>query len=550
MSARVARAARAAIARAALVFVITISTALVLSGQTTTPPVQPDCQFFATFTTAATNSSSFDNRTVNSRGCFYWTVLYVSNGFSAVSFLFQDAPDSSGTPGSWVTFAGTTISGSNPATATTQSVGQFSGYYPWLRVRLDTATGSGTVQAYVYGYKTDPAVTAAGGGGGSTVVTQGTIPWVVAGTAATGASPSGAPVYTAGLDSASHVRPLATTTSGGIVPDTAATPADAKSNAAAQPNTGTGSTSAPQESFPYYFNGTTWDRARGTTNGAQVQGASATGAAAAGNPVYIGGLDTGGNARPIATTTDGGIVSAASATPADATANTSAQPNTGTGSTNSPQGAFPYVFNGATWDRLRGTTNGAQVQGAAATGASVAGSPVYVGGLDSTGKARPLATNTSGGIVPAISATPADARANSSAQINTDVGGGSLPQEVFPYNYNGSTWDRQYVATNNVVVNLTGAATLELIPASSSKVIRLTHISFTASGATSITFVAGTGTNCGTGTTSLSGVYTNVTAMTLDFTTLSAMRTAASNALCITISAAVTLGGFAAYAQF
>jgi len=43
------------------------------------------------------------------------------------------------------------------------------------------------------------------------------------------------------------------------------------------------------QAFLEYFNGTTWDRARGTTSGLYAQGPAAHNAAAAGNPLLLGG---------------------------------------------------------------------------------------------------------------------------------------------------------------------------------------------------------------------------------------------------------------------
>lgn len=47
-------------------------------------------------------------------------------------------------------------------------------------------------------------------------------------------------------------------------------------------------------------------------------------------------------------------------------------------------GSFEHVFNGATWDRLRGDTSGAQVQGTVAHDGAIAGKPVRVGARAST----------------------------------------------------------------------------------------------------------------------------------------------------------------------
>jgi hypothetical protein len=68
--------------------------------------------------------------------------------------------------------------------------------------------------------------------------------------------------------------------------------------------------------------------------------------------------------------------------------------------------AKAMVFNGTTWDRLRGSTNGAIVQGAAAAGATEAGNPVLVGGSDG-GVARSLKVN-SGGSVAVVGGTDHD----------------------------------------------------------------------------------------------------------------------------------------------
>ncbi len=67
-----------------------------------------------------------------------------------------------------------------------------------------------------------------------------------------------------------------------------------------------------------------------------------------------------------------------------------------------------YVFNGATWDRLRGTTNGVQVQGAAAHASPVLGNPVLAAGRASAaiptdvgadGDAASLWTNRNGALL-------------------------------------------------------------------------------------------------------------------------------------------------------
>jgi len=115
-----------------------------------TVPIQPDCfiQFNQKSTTGV--SGSFDNR---NRGCVDWTIVYTTQGFSAISFEFDSAPDAAGVPGSFVAFAGTLVSGSNPSTTTGQSLMQFSGYFPWLRLNLSSKTGTGTITANAFGFR-------------------------------------------------------------------------------------------------------------------------------------------------------------------------------------------------------------------------------------------------------------------------------------------------------------------------------------------------------------------------------------------------------------
>lgn len=122
----------------------------------------------------------------------------------------------------------------------------------------------------------------------------------------------------------------------------------------------------------FLFNGTTWDRQRGDTNGAYAQGNVASGTADAGNPLKIGGVATAlipssvaNGSRVDAWYNPIGAVVVAAAT----RVNLDGSGNTGSGfmGNNSTTGAgqaiatYPYVYNGTTWDRQRGDTNGTAV---------------------------------------------------------------------------------------------------------------------------------------------------------------------------------------------
>ena len=64
------------------------------------------------------------------------------------------------------------------------------------------------------------------------------------------------------------------------------------------------------------------------------------------------------------------------------------------------------------------------------------------------------------------------------------------------------------------------------------------HISFNASTAVNIKLTTGTGTNCGTGTADLTGLYYNATGLVLP-----AFRIGTGVALCINFSGTVSAGG-------
>lgn len=117
--------------------------------------VQPDCFIQVSATTTGrlggppgAPTSGYDNRL---RGCTSWTMNVTSTGFSVTSVLFSSAPDSSGAAGTWVSFAGTVVSGSNPSTTTTSSTTTFTGFYPWISVNPTTLTGTGTVTISIAG---------------------------------------------------------------------------------------------------------------------------------------------------------------------------------------------------------------------------------------------------------------------------------------------------------------------------------------------------------------------------------------------------------------
>jgi len=108
-----------------------------------------DCDGSFTIDTSG-QSVTFNNQT---RACVNWQVSYFAAGFSAVSVQFESAPNGStpNVPGTWVAFAGTIIGGINPNTAITQATTTFTGSFPWVRVRLVSATGTGKITGRMLG---------------------------------------------------------------------------------------------------------------------------------------------------------------------------------------------------------------------------------------------------------------------------------------------------------------------------------------------------------------------------------------------------------------
>ena len=183
---------------------------------------------------------------------------------------------------------------------------------------------------------------------------------------------------------------------------------------------------------------------------------------------------------------------------ADTVAN-NAQVNPATGA--GGLAVFQYYYNGGTWDRAHGTAaGGVWVQGPAATGSAPAGNPNRIGGLGSGATGGLLAESTV---------------CDLSAPITLAAAAGST----------------QVVA---------------LVAARS---IRVCHVSLSMQAPVGIKLVRGTGANCVAGPADITGVYSTVLALSMDFANGPVIVTAA-NALCINLDAAVAGGGIVTYAVY
>jgi hypothetical protein len=107
-------------------------------------------------------------------------------------------------------------------------------------------------------------------------------------------------------------------------------------------------------------------------------------------------------------------------------------------------------------------------------------------------------------------------------------------------------------ANATAAINVSTATTTQLVALSSGQVIHVTAASVIAGGTGNLTFVYGTGTNCGTGTTSLTGAYPLIAnaGLSIGSGLGPVLVVPAGNALCVTTSAAVQMSGHVAYTQF
>jgi hypothetical protein len=196
-----------------------------------------------------------------------------------------------------------------------------------------------------------------------------------------------------------------------------------------------------------------------------------------------------------------------------------------------------------------------QVQGAGASGVAAVGNPVLVAGRDAASGnvfAIPL-INGGTGVLIGLSVAGTDAQANTPIQLYTP-GGSTFNLGIDSYLFNGSTWDRSLTCPNTSTFSVVSTTT-QVIAASGSTKIRICSFDINPATVTagSTDIVYGTGANCGTGTTTLTGAYTLPAAAVVDITpaTLSStspLTTPASQAVCVR-AVTSTVNGFIVWEQ-
>lgn len=217
---------------------------------------------------------------------------------------------------------------------------------------------------------------------------------------------------------------------------------------------------------PHVYNGTTWDRMRGGTNGLYVGGNVAHDAVDAGNPIKFGGRAANSAGSWVVSANNDRVDAwfgrtgtlmvtqfAAAAGSVGDSLNTSqfSQAVDPSGNLVVPlQLHANLAYNGSTWDRMRGDTNGLYVGGNVAHDAVDAGNPIKIGGranstaptavaigdrveawLTTRGEQAVFLNSGDGSTVLVI--TPADAMNNGIFALTVDARNAV---------YNGTTWDR------------------------------------------------------------------------------------------------------------
>jgi hypothetical protein len=171
------------------------------------------------------------------------------------------------------------------------------------------------------------------------------------------------------------------------------------------------------------------------------------------------------------------------------------------------------------------------VQGLSAPGGTQTGQPLPISLVDSNNKANYLKT----------------------AQATSDGDTGFEFSGAAPMLFNGINYDREIDCTASapIIVDDSTMGNVQIIAASGATKIRICKLSLTAAAGVSIQLTQGTGSNCGTGTANLSGLYQNVLAIAEDYRAdQSQLTAAASQAVCLNLSGATRTTGTVSYAQY
>jgi len=184
--------------------------------------------------------------------------------------------------------------------------------------------------------------------------------------------------------------------------------------------------------------------------------------------------------------------------------------------------------------------SGAYSAGSIAAGALVAGA--LVDGADVTQGTKADAAYSGSGSASAIAILKG---------IYSSVNG-SIPAGTATIGNVGSDPSSGKGTPSSVAINVSTAATTQLVALSGSTAIYVTSFDFMAGGTGNVTLEYGTGSSCGTGTTALTGAYplTAQNGIAKGNGLGTVLKVPSGNALCILTSAAVQVSGSVSFQQF
>jgi hypothetical protein len=122
------------------------------------------------------------------------------------------------------------------------------------------------------------------------------------------------------------------------------------------------------------------------------------------------------------------------------------------------------------------------VDGPNAAGTAPTKPPVFTAGFDGT-NVQDIRTDTSGQLVPSgVASANADGTTNTPNQPQVGIAGtpGLAKYTTRPENFNGSTWDRNFVCPSSVDVALSGTGLTEIVAGTASQVIRICNLFVTS----------------------------------------------------------------------
>ncbi len=199
------------------------------------------------------------------------------------------------------------------------------------------------------------------------------------------------------------------------------------------------------------------------------------------------------------------------------------------------------------------STIGTLTGGGVAAGATDSGNPVKIGGKYNAsgvtltdGQRGDIQLSSKGGLITASPGSVGITGASANPATTFDITGNNRVLGTANYVYNGSTNDLGFSCVSSAVVNVTAGNTTEIVALTASQVIRVCGFSVSMSLTGSAQWVYGTGTNCGSGTTNLTGDVPLLTATPWTYGGNSAagsvIRGASANALCLKATTGNVIG--------